>query len=207
MTGMEEQQIIAETPAEKAAKTHLVRPGGLLRRLAREKSGAAAIEFAILALPFFLVSFASIETFAAFFGEQVLANANDTMARKIRTGEITSGLGRATDKSKDEFRALYCNEISFFLSCDADRLYIDVRSFSTFAQIPKEIPRNGTDLDTNTLYTVGGGEKINVVRAYYRWEVMTDLVRPYVTKLRAAGDSMPNDYLMVATNVVVNEAY
>lgn len=46
-----------------------------------------------------------------------------------------------------------------------------------------------------------------MVRAYYRWEVITDLVRPYVTKLRSAGDSMPRDYLMVATATFRNEDY
>nr|WP_307233123.1 TadE/TadG family type IV pilus assembly protein [Pararhizobium capsulatum] len=198
---------MAENTAAKTGKAKPMRPAGLFRRLAREKGGATAIEFAILALPFFVVTFASIETFVAFFGEQVLANANDTMARKIRTGEVTFGLGRTTDKTKDQFRELYCDEISFFLSCDTDRLYIDVRSFTTFADIPTEIPRTGTDLNTATVFTPGGAEKINVVRSYYRWEVMTDLVRPYVTKLRSAGSSMPHDYLMVATNTVVNEAY
>ncbi len=39
-----------------------------------------------------------------------------------------------------------------------------------------------------------------MVRVYYRWTVVTDLVRPYVTNLRPAGSSMPNDYLMVATS-------
>lgn len=46
-----------------------------------------------------------------------------------------------------------------------------------------------------------------MVRAYYRWQVITDLVRPYVTNLRSAGSSMPNDYLMVATATFRNEDY
>lgn len=205
MNGMENQQISLEHGGKLAERQ---RPSGLLRRLAREKGGAAAIEFALLALPFFLVTFASIETFVAFFGEQVLANANDTMARKIRTGEITYGLGRTTDKTKDQFRALYCNEISFFLSCDANRLYIDTATFTKFSDIPTTIPRNGTEFKTTGYdFKPGGAKTINVVRAFYRWEVTTDLVRPYVTNLRSAGSSMPNDYLMVATNTVVNESY
>ncbi len=204
MTGLEKQQVAADIPE---MKKPMLRKG-FLRRLAKDRSGAAAIEFALLALPFMLVTFASIETFVAFFGEQVLANANDTMSRKIRTGEITYNLGRSTDKNAAEFRALYCEEINFFLSCDADRLYLDVRAFPKFADIPADIPRNNSNFSSDGFtFNPGGAEKINVVRAYYRWEVTTDLVRPYVTNLRSAGSAMPNDYLMVATNTVVNEAY
>ena len=48
---------------------------GLFRRLLRRRDGATAIEFAILAIPFFVIVFASIETFVAFMGDQLLANA------------------------------------------------------------------------------------------------------------------------------------
>lgn len=213
MTGMKNQQIYAENTTKTASGTKVFRPAGLFVRLFREKGGAAAIEFAILALPFLIVIFASIETFVAFFGEQILANANDTMARKLRTGEITYKLGRSTDRTQEQFRQMYCDEISFFLSCSAteaktpSKLYIDVRSFTDFSKIPKTVPRVGTDFDTNTVFTPGGAGQINMVRAYYRWSVITDLVRPYVTNLRPAGSSMPNDYLMVATNTFINEKF
>ena len=46
-----------------------------------------------------------------------------------------------------------------------------------------------------------------MVRAYYRWEVVTDLVRPFITNLRPAGTSMPRDYLMVSTSAFRAENY
>lgn len=79
---------------EKASTPRAPLPRGLFRRLIGDRKGATAIEFAILALPFFIVVFASIETFIAFAGEQLLANATDTLARKIRTGEITTDIGK-----------------------------------------------------------------------------------------------------------------
>lgn len=196
------------------AKTPVpTRRKGLFRRLLSEKSGTSAIEFSILALPFFIIVFASLETFAAFTGEQLLASATDTMARKVRTGEITFGQGNsATDKSPEEFRKLFCDEISIMMTCAADKLYLDVRSFTDFSKIPSAIPRKGTatnsDLDTSGFtYSPGGPTTVNIVRAYYRWSVTADLVRPYVTNLRPAGSSMPNDYLMVATAAFRNENY
>jgi Flp pilus assembly protein TadG len=190
---------------------------GLLRRFFKEKSGTSSIEFALLALPFMVVVFASLETFVAFTGEQLLVNATETMARKVRTGEITFGINPATDMSREQFRKAFCDEISIIMTCseteatNPSKLFLDVRSFADFSQIPAAIPRvcgAGSDLNTSGFeFAPGGPTTINIVRAYYRWEVMTDLVRPYVTNLRPAGSSMPKDYLMVSTAAFRNEAY
>ncbi len=191
---------------------------GLFRRLFSERTGSSAIEFSLLALPFFIIIFASLETFAAFTGEQLLANATDTLARKVRTGEITFGLGKSTDMTEAQFRQAFCDEISIMMTCGVDevkvpgKLYLDVRSFSDFSKIPSAVPRQGSatngDLDTSGFkFAPGGPTTVNIVRAYYRWSVITDLVRPYVTNLRPAGSSMPNDYLMVATAAFRNENY
>ncbi len=86
----------------------------------------------------------------------------------------------------------------------ANKLEIDVRSVATFNNLPPTIPRtggSGSDLNTAGFdFRPGGAGTINMIRVYYRWSVMTDLVRPYVTNLRPAGSSRPNDYLMVATS-------
>ncbi|MDW5316486.1 TadE/TadG family type IV pilus assembly protein [Rhizobium sp. PL01] len=181
---------------------------GLLRRLFRDKSGTSAIEFALLALPFMMVVFASLETFTAFTAEQLLANATETMARKVRTGQITS------TTTQEQFRNAFCAEISVLMTCSAteakipSKLFIDVRSFADFSQIPQTIPRKDGDLDTTGFqFAPGGPTTITIVRAYYRWEVITDLVRPYITNLRPAGSSMPKDYLMVATTAFRTESY
>jgi len=179
----------------------------LRERFLARRDGSAAIEFALLALPFFVMVFASIETFVAFTGEQLLANATDTMARKIRTGAITSTM------SKEDFRKAFCEEIKILMPCSAteaakpDKLWIDVRSFSSYAQIPKAVPITDGDLDTTSFKFEPGGKKtINIVRAYYRWDVVTDLVRPMLSSVRSADGSRQN-YLMVATAVVQNEDY
>ncbi len=48
---------------------------------------------------------------------------------------------------------------------------------------------------------------INMMRAYYRWEIITDLVRPYITTIRPSDGSMPSQYLIVATAAFQNEQY
>ncbi|WP_429810567.1 TadE/TadG family type IV pilus assembly protein [Ensifer sp. B1-9] len=188
---------------------------GILRRFVRNRKGATSIEFAILALPFFLVIFASLETFAAFYGDQLLANATETMARKVRTGQITFERGKVTDMTQAQFRQAFCDEIAILMKCSAteatqpSQFYLDVRAVSDLTKFPVNIPRKAgsTDIDTADFkFAPGGPGTFNVVRAYYRWSVITDLVRPFVTNLRPAGASMPKDYLMVATATFRNES-
>lgn len=192
-----------------------IRRKGILRRFIRDRKGTSSIEFAILALPFFVVIFASLETFAAFYGDQLLANATETMARKVRTGQITFQRGKATDMTQAQFRQAFCNEISILMKCSAteanqpSQFYLDVQAVSDLSKFPVNIPRKAgsTDIDTADFkFAPGGPGTFNVVRAYYRWSVITDLVRPFVTNLRPAGASMPKDYLMVATATFRNES-
>jgi Flp pilus assembly protein TadG len=180
---------------------------GLLKRFYRRRDGATAIEFAILAIPFFVMIFASLETFVAFTGEQLLANATENMARKIRTGQIKPGY------SEKDFRKQFCEEISILMPCSAkeidtpDKLLLDVRSFEKYTDIPKAVPLADSDIDTKSFKFAPGGKKtINIVRAYYRWDVITDLVRPLLSNIKSANGSRQN-YLMIATAVVQNEDY
>lgn len=190
-----------------------------LRRLGRSKDGATAIEFALLAVPYFIIIFAIIETFVAFTAEQLVANATDTMSRKLRTGQITYNLTRPlTDMTQTQFRQAFCNEIAIMISCSASevatpaKLYLDVETYASFGSIPTIIPRVSTaayaDIDPSGFkFAPGGPSSINMVRAYYRWQVTTDIVRPYVTTIRPASGAMPTDFLIIATTAFQNEKY
>jgi Flp pilus assembly protein TadG len=191
---------------------------GSLLRFRRDREGAAALEFAILAVPFMMLIFATFETFFAFAGEQLMANAVETMARKVRTGEITFGQGKPTDVSEAEFRQLFCDEVSIISMCSQteattpEKLHLDVRQFASFADMPREVPKVTTDdysdLDTSAFaFSPGGANSKNMLRAYYRWQIMTDLMRPYVTSIRPAGKPMPTDFLIVQTAAFENEDY
>lgn len=190
----------------------LARLTPLLKKLGVSREGTAAIEFAILAIPYFLVVFAIIETFIALMAEQVVVNATETMARRLRTGQISSSI------SKEDFRKSFCNEVSVMITCSADeikneqKLYIDLRSFTAFKDIPTTVPLKAYgeyyDLDTAQFgFKPGGPETINMLRVYYRWRVIADIIRPYLTKIRPADGSMPSHFLIVATDAFVNEKY
>ena len=89
-----------------------------------------------------------------------------------------------------------------------NKLWLDIRTFSKFSDIPVTIPMNATGLDTTAMqYSPGGSGAINMVRAYYHWQVVTDLIRPYITPYRTTDGSRLNDYLIVATAAFQNEQY
>ncbi len=189
-----------------------------IKQCARQDGGAAAIEFALLTFPFLLLVFAVFETLIAFAAEEVLANGVAALSRKIRTGEITFALGRPTDMDQTRFRQALCNEIIVMMTCSTDeagtpdRLLVDVQTFSSFANMPKAIPRLSdrptSDLDISGFgFAPGGAGSLNMVRAYYRWHIISDFMRPYLTNIRPEGQLTPTDYLIIATQTIQNEDY
>lgn len=187
------------------------------RKIRKSESGSTAIEFGILAIPFFMIIFATIETLLAFAGNQLLQNAVDVMSRKLRTGEITFNMGRpATDLNESEFRTAFCNEISIMLSCDQlasgdEKLLVDLQTVTNYASIDTAIPvvSNATfsQLDTTGFgYNPGGSGSINVLRVYYKWGIFLDLIRPYITNVRPE-DGSTSYFLMIATTAFKNEGY
>lgn len=190
-----------------------------MRRLFKSSEGATAIEFAILAIPFMMIVFATFETFIAFTGEQLVSNAVDNMARRVRTGQITFNLGRTTDMTRTQFRQEFCKQISVMITCSntepasPDKLWIDLEQVTNFSDIPAAIPLKATnggknkDLDTSKMnFAPGGAGKINMFRAYYRWPITTDLVRPYISNIQQEGSSK-GQFLIVATSAFQNENY
>lgn len=204
--------------ATSSVKTRWRAFGDALRRLVIARAGAMAIEFAILAIPYCVILFAIIETFVAHAADIVVADAVQTLSRKVRTGEITYNLGRATDITEAQFRQMVCDEVSVLLTCSESeaasphKLFIDVKEYASFAAMPRVIPRVSasptSDLDTSGFsFTPGGPGTVNMVRVYYRWTVMTDLMRPYLSNLRPADGSLPKDYLVMSTATFQNEDY
>lgn len=161
----------------------------------------------MLAPVFFGIVFAIIETFVAYAAEQVLLNANDSMARMVRMGEITFDMGRPTDVDEIEFRALFCAELVALLSCSdedsevAPRLYIDVRQLANFGETADVLACPDDDN-----FTPGGKQTTNIVRSCYRWPIIVDYLR-LVSMLHGSSSNTIDGQNLVATAVFRNEDY
>ena len=62
-------------------------PKRLFRAFRRNNRGSAAVEFSLIAVPFFALFFAIVETGIVFFASQVLETATQDSARMIMTGQ------------------------------------------------------------------------------------------------------------------------
>lgn len=169
---------------------------GLLR-LAGDETGATAVEFALIALPFFALILATIETALVFFAGQALETAVATAARTIRTGQAQS-----QSLSPADFKTSVCSQLLYLFNCDAG-LYIDVKTYANFGAITLGVPvdANGNLKKTDYSYTPGHGSDIVVVNAYYEWPV-------FINKLGNNLADMPDGtHLLVATAAFRNEPF
>ncbi|WP_331684288.1 TadE/TadG family type IV pilus assembly protein [Consotaella aegiceratis] len=165
-----------------SARTRLFRAAlawvtrGIRTRFARDRQGTTAVEFALLAAPFFAIVFALLETSIVFLAELTLDHAVDRVGRQVRTGEIQD------DMSAEDFQDRICDDIDFLMDCD--NLVIDLRSYADYADIPATAPVTEGDLDSSGLgYAPGSSETIMALRAYYKWPLYTDVMHKYLSNM------------------------
>lgn len=147
-------------------------------RFLPERKGSVAIEFAMLIIPFALLIFSIIESCIAFAGQQVLTNAAETVAREIRTGQ-------RKNVTHDELHDLICERIQLLVAEDCPELEVDLRTFDSFedaADIP--FPVSDGDVDASGFISdPGPSQSKNMLRVFYRWPVVTDLLSQRINSL------------------------
>jgi Flp pilus assembly protein TadG len=168
----------------------------LFGRFRRDQKGATAIEFAIVALPFFSLLFAIIEHSLLYFGAQSLDNALMTTSRLIKTGQAQSqGLSEA------EFRDLVCEQIDFLMDC-GNRLKIDVRTYNNFGGLTPNSPLNDDGSYSNDFtFDAGSGGEIVLVRIFYSWPLVTPMFSDSVSNMN------DGSYLLSSSAVFRNEPF
>ena len=152
----------------------------LIKRFAKDARGSTAIEFVLLVFPFVLMMFAIIETGLSFATQQVMSNATDDLARSLRVGELL-----AADVSQSSVKKAICDQIGFLVPSGCPDLYVDLKTYATYAAVPLNIPRK-PDGDLNTAgftATPGGSSSRNQIRVFYRWSVYLDFMRKYLADL------------------------
>lgn len=145
-----------------------------VRRFGRAKRGAAALEFAIVAMPFFLLTFGLAEVAMIGFAQTSLDFATAETARRIRTGEA-----QLSGESYSQIQTEVCTEMARFLAVTCGgNLFIDVRRFNSFVDAGNNQPnpiQNNQFQPNGFGYNPGSPSDIVVVRTYYRWQIMTPL--------------------------------
>lgn len=149
------------------------------RRFGRDERGATAIEFALLALPFFTIVAATLETALIFLAGQVLDAAVDNAARLVRTGQA-----QTAEYTQAQFRTAICDGLFGMFNCDDNtKLRINVSEVTNFSSVSLGYPlatgTNCTAAQCNwTLaeaYGPGTGSEVIQVQVYYKWPTVVNL--------------------------------
>lgn len=192
-----------------------------LRLFRRRDDGSAAVEFALLALPFFALVMFTFELGLGFVANKVLEIGTDTVARQIRVGQLqlrafdpdTAGDEEAAQREgMAEFREALCDQATMTIFFDCSKLLIDVQMIATWANAPGNPGRDETtDSEGNVKlgsisssgfnFAPGGRQSINVVRVFYEWPTIMNF-----------NDSesyawVDDKRLMMATAAFVNEPF
>jgi Flp pilus assembly protein TadG len=157
------------------------------RRFVRDRRGSTALEFALLALPFALLVFAILESCISFAGQEVMANITDDVARQLRTGQL-----KPADVAGTKLTTLICGRLQIIVSTDCpDQLLVDLRQYSTFADAAlasfkiaggKVVLMQGTT-QQDFANSPGPAESRNMLRVFYAWPVVTDLMAKSMANL------------------------
>lgn len=135
----------------------------------KSQDGAAAVEFALVSIPFFLILFSILEQGFYFLGNRLIDAGVNQIAREVKTRQIT-----ADNTSEAEFKNALCAK-TLMAIFDCGKLSVDVRTIASFAA-PAAPPVNPDgSLDTTGFgFAPGGRSTINVIRAYYDWPTVLD---------------------------------
>jgi len=183
--------------APKRPQSRSRRAPNLLVRFQQAHSGSAAVEFAMLALPFLGLVFGIIELGMIYLLDTTLENATVDAARQIRTCQLQ----QTASPSATTFQTLVCNEMTWLGTNCAAKLQVDVRTFSSFAGTNNQANpvSNGVFQTSSLQFQMGSAGDIVLVRTYYPWTLITPFLDGSVqdlsngTKLISAASAFRNE--------------
>lgn len=141
----------------------------------RDDSGVTAVEFGLLALPFFSIIGAIMETSIVFMAGNVLDSAVHDSSRLIRTGQVqTAKLDAAA------FKKNICDRVyGLFPDC-INGIYLEVKQLGSFNATNITPPvdwncKSNCGWTRTESFSPGAREDIVLVQAYYKWPIMLSI--------------------------------
>jgi Flp pilus assembly protein TadG len=162
--------------------------GRKLSRYRRSENGATAVEFALVAGPFFYVLGCICETGLMLFTEYVIQNSVQEAARMVRTGQVTAGDGSILIAGSD-FKNQICEEVSIIIDCQG-KVSVYVNNAATFASLtstiadPLTVGKQANGSAYVPVYQPGAQLRAATVIATYDW----DFAFPFMDFLGNIGD-------------------
>jgi Flp pilus assembly protein TadG len=152
------------------------------RRFGNSDSGQTAVEFALVALPFFSILGIILETGSMMFVEYGLQSGVQEASRQARTGQA-QGAGMTVA----QYKTLICKNAALVAHCATD-LTVYANSYATWADLNASVPSftNIGIKDDGTMnptaYKLGNPSCPSVLVATYDWKFMMPMMS-YLGKL------------------------
>ena len=147
-----------------------------MRRWRQEESGATAVEFAIVAMPFALLLFGLVSVCLYYFADFSMENATWQAARAVRTGQLQQSSGSYTGISTNADRQIalkkaFCDRAFLFADCNAKAVVI-VQSNTGFGGITQpNCAVNGVVISQSAAaFNTGGASSVVLVTICYPWD-------------------------------------
>jgi Flp pilus assembly protein TadG len=167
----------------------------LLRSLSKDKKGSAAIEFAILALPFFVVIFAIAEIAVMYFVESGLDAAVHQTVRQVRVGVAKSG---GWDAKK--FKETVCANLSLSFGCST-KLKVRAVVVTNMASVSRVSPITNGSLSVTEDFNLGDSGNYVLVQAFLPWDPVFKLYP--IASARLSDGS----YVLGSSELIKNEPF
>jgi Flp pilus assembly protein TadG len=169
----------------------------IIARLSRDVAGAAAVEFAMVAVPFLSLILVSLQTATIFFVDGALQTVVQKSARQLMTGSA-----QLSSLTQSQFQSAVCANAPSFFQCA--NVMVDVESASSFSSVstsPLTLTYNAGAVTNTWQYSPGNPGDIVILRVMYNWPVVGG---PLAFGLA----NQPNsNHLLVGTAVFKDEPY
>jgi Flp pilus assembly protein TadG len=170
------------------------------RGFVHDQEGATAVEVGLLALPFFMIVGAILETSVVFLASQILESAVADTSRMVRTG-----MSKATISNAETFRSAVCSRL-YGIFPDCSGLHVEVQTIADFASasVSPPIDSNCTSncgWTRSDAFSSGSGSSTMLVQVYYKWPIVLNFGGMTLATLPE------NKRLLSASTVFRNEPY
>lgn len=163
----------------------------------RARDGSTAVEFAMVALPFFFMMFAILELGMVFVIDSVLENATMETSRLIRTGRAEKSA-----MTGEQFKTSLCSRMSIFQADCGARATVDVRVIPQFSTPNAPDPMASGSFQTGDLaYDDGTAGSTMLIRVWYKQPLITPFMNEGLSRLR------DGSAYLTATAVFRNEPF
>lgn len=150
----------------------------LLRRRKHAREGSTAVEFAMLAMPFFLLLFGILEIGLLLLLDAVVETAVSDAGRLVRTGQA-----QQQTLTSDDIKQKLCQNMSIFAADCSSRAFVDIQVVDNFTDPVAPDPLASGVFDPSKLtYEPGGpGERV-LVRIWYEQPIITPMIAQAVSR-------------------------